>query len=103
YLQPAGRWNQQLAKSCRVGAKLWGVSDAHREPLATLDSDRDVAFADPLVHYLLDCGDVDPIPRCRLAVNLDVYIRRPGNLLRIDVCGARNAAQYTRDLARLSL
>src|SRR5262245_62562658 len=87
-LRSTGRRNKQPAQFRGAGAKLRRIPDAYWEPLAPLDSDRDIAFADALVHYLLYRRYVYAVPGRRLSVDFDVYVGSAGDLLRIDVRSA---------------
>ena len=102
-LRASRRADQDLRQRLRVGAILGPVADAHRESRPAFDGGGQHGLADRDLDHLLHRADADPVAGGGRTIDGDVQVLTAGDLLGIDVAGARNGTDGVSHLARQGL
>ena len=97
HLRAVGRRHKDSGQRGGVAAVFGSVADAHREPLAPLDRQREVRLSYCGLDDVLDRADRDAIAGRGFPVHAHVEVGRAGHLFGIDVHSARDRAQRVGD------
>src|SRR5262249_36385792 len=69
-----GRANQHIFEATDVFAEVAGIAHAHREALPTFDGRSQVLSTGSCLDYVLNIAHLDPVARCRSAIDLDLQV-----------------------------